>query len=66
MEIVMNLSAEQIQAIKEGKPVRVAAPEVGEDVLLVRASALDQMREALEDEQEKAAWANLARKARDA
>lgn len=62
----MNLTQEQVEALRRGKPVRVASPEIGEDVLLVRASAVGQLQDELEDEREKEAWARLGMQAASA
>lgn len=34
----MNLTSAQIQAIRQGEPVRVVLPEVGEECIVLRAS----------------------------
>jgi hypothetical protein len=57
------LTGDQWQAIQAGEVVRVLAPEIGDDVVVLRADAYESIRERLEDEQEKAVWAKLARKA---
>jgi hypothetical protein len=57
-ETAMNieLSEEQRQAILKGGPVRLALPEIGEEVVLLRATAYEEMKEALEDEQVRKAF----------
>lgn len=55
----MNLTSEQITAVKQGKPVRVSAPEIGAEVVVVPADQFERMRECWDDEQERqreAAW----------
>jgi hypothetical protein len=44
------LNEEQRRAVLNGEVVRVAAPELGEDVVLLRADAYEQVREALDDD----------------
>ena len=61
----MNLTLEQIEAVKKGEAVKVPLPEVGGEVVLLRAETYEEMREMLEDDREKAAWAALGRKAAD-
>jgi PHD/YefM family antitoxin component YafN of YafNO toxin-antitoxin module len=59
----IELTEEQKQAVKNGKPVRVTVAELDSDLVLLRAQEYEDIREFLEDEREKAAWAKLARKA---
>jgi len=61
----MTLTVEQIESLRRGEPVRMDAPELGEGVVVIRESVFRELREASDDEKEKAAWAELARKARD-
>jgi ASC-1-like (ASCH) protein len=60
---MIELTEQQRQAVKQGEAIRLLAPELGEDVVLLRAEAYDTIRELLEEEREKAGWAKLARKA---
>jgi len=39
--IAMNLTAEQIVAVKKGCPVRLHSPEIGEEVVLIRSEVYD-------------------------
>ena len=55
----MILTAEQLDALKRGDTVRVSSAEVGEDLIVVRASTLEELTESLQDENEKRAWAKL-------
>jgi hypothetical protein len=50
LRMVMTLSAEQIQAVKEGAPVTVTPPEVGDVCVLVRADvyALSHMMDEID------------------
>jgi hypothetical protein len=34
----MNLTSEQIQAIRQGEPVRIVLPEIGEECVVLRAT----------------------------
>lgn len=55
----MTLSAEQLESIRNGEPVRVVLPELGEEIVLLRAAAFDELSELRRDEQDKQAWAKL-------
>jgi hypothetical protein len=46
----MNLTSEQVQALREGEPVPVVPPEIGEECVLLRRDAYDRVREAVEDD----------------
>jgi hypothetical protein len=59
----IGLTEEQGQAVKEGNPVRLTVPELGGNLVLLSAERYESIRDLLEDEQEMAAWAALARKA---
>ncbi len=52
---MIELTDIQREAVKNGEAIRVPAPEIGEEVVLLRAREYDRMREALEDEQEQRA-----------
>ena len=45
----MTLTREQIEAVKQGEPVRVAAPEVGAECVLVRADVYEGVRAIFDD-----------------
>ncbi len=47
---MIELSEEQRQTIQQGKPVRVPAPEIGADCVVVRADVYERMKSALEDD----------------
>jgi hypothetical protein len=51
------------EALRNGEAVRVLAPEVGDELVLLRGEDFARIKALLEDEREKAAWAGLARKA---
>ena len=44
----MDLTSEQVQAIKQGEPVHVVLPEVGEECVVLRAGAYADVLHALE------------------
>jgi hypothetical protein len=48
--MTIELTEEQRQAMMKGEPVRLPVPEVGGDVVLVRAEEYDSIRELLEDQ----------------
>jgi hypothetical protein len=47
---MIELTEEQRQAIRSGEAIRLPAPEIGEDVVLMRATEYDTLRELAEDE----------------
>jgi hypothetical protein len=49
---MIELTEQQRQAVKNGEAIRVAASEIGEDVVLLRASQYERLRELLEDQRE--------------
>jgi hypothetical protein len=53
----------QQQAVRNGEAVRVRVPGIATDLVVLRAEEYDRLRECREDEQERAAWAKLTRKA---
>jgi hypothetical protein len=42
----MNLTNEQIQAVRGGEPVAVIPPEVGEECVMLRRDVYEQLKEA--------------------
>jgi len=52
---MIELTEQQRQAVKNGEAIRVAAPEIGEDVVLLRATQYESLRELLEDQREQQA-----------
>lgn len=46
----MDLSQAQLQAIKAGQPVRMVAPEVGDECVIVRADVFDRLKNVLYDD----------------
>lgn len=53
---MIELTDDQCQALISGEPVRVSAPEIGADVVLVRAEQYESIRELLEDKREQKAF----------
>jgi hypothetical protein len=49
------LTDQQRQAVKNGEAIRIEAPEIGEDVILLSATLYQHMRESLEDQREQEA-----------
>lgn len=49
---MIELTEQQRQAVKSGEAVRVTAPEIGEDVVLLSAALYENIRELLEDQRE--------------
>lgn len=52
---MIELTDQQRQAVRNGEAVRVTAPELGEDVVLLRATEYETMRESLQDRTEQSA-----------
>lgn len=48
--MAMNLSSAQIDAIKQGEPVRIVPPEVGTDCFVVRADVFERLKTFLYDD----------------
>ena len=46
----MNLTNEQVQAVKGGEPVPVLPPEVGEECVLLRRDVYEQVTHAVQDD----------------
>jgi len=55
----MTLTAEQIESLKKGESVRLTSPELGEEIVIVLASLLDDEQDDLRT------IAELARRGRD-
>ena len=56
----IELTAEQLRAIRDGEPVRLPAPDVGEDLILLQASAYEKVRELFEEERVRKGIAKVA------
>ena len=52
---MIELTEQQRQAVKNGEAIHIAAPEIGEEVVLLTAKLFETMREALEDQREQKA-----------
>jgi hypothetical protein len=52
---MIELTEQERQAVKNGQAVRIAAPEIGEDVVLLSATQYENMRESLVDRREQEA-----------
>ena len=52
---MIELTEQQRRAVKNGEAIRVPAPEIGEDLVLLRATQYENMRELLEDQREQRA-----------
>jgi hypothetical protein len=50
--IMIELSEEQRQSVLQGKPVRVAMPELGTDCVVLRADVYERLRSILEEDDE--------------
>jgi hypothetical protein len=46
----MNLSNEQVQAIRDGEPVPVVPPEVGEECILLRRDVYERAKQTVDDD----------------
>ena len=49
---MIELTDKQREAVKNGEAIRVAAPEIGEDVVLLRVSEYENLQELLADSRE--------------
>lgn len=49
---MIELTEQQMQAVKNGEAVRVAVPGMSEDVVLLNAAQYENIRELLEDRRE--------------
>jgi hypothetical protein len=58
----IDLTDEQIQAVRDGKPVRIVPPDLGREVVVVPAEVFKAMQDELDDEREQAAFRAFARK----
>jgi hypothetical protein len=57
----MILTTEQIEAVKNGEPVAISPPEVGEDCVLLRADVYARFRKLLDDVDPRAAYPAILR-----
>ncbi len=56
---MIELSSEQRQAILEGKAVRIAAPELGQDLVVLSAARFESLDELMQDEIEQQAFVRM-------
>jgi hypothetical protein len=59
-EAMIELTEEQVQAVKSGELVELAAPEIGNNVVLLRADAIEGIREIWQEERTRRAIASVA------
>jgi hypothetical protein len=59
---ILELTEAQRRSVLQGEAVRLALPEIGEGVVLMRADAYEEIREILEDERQRRAIAKVALK----
>jgi hypothetical protein len=59
---MFELTEQQRRAIQSGEAVRLPAPEIGDDVVVLRAAAYEAIQGHLEAEREKQAIARVALK----
>ena len=52
---MIELTEKQREAVKNGEAIRLAAPEIGEDVVLLRATEYENLKELLSDSREQTA-----------
>lgn len=45
----MNLTSEQVQALRAGEPIAVVPPEVGEECVILRKDVYQRVQQALDD-----------------
>jgi hypothetical protein len=60
--MTIELTEEQRQDVLNGKPVRVADPDLGKEVVLLPAELYEEIQDLLRDEREQAAFRAFARK----
>jgi hypothetical protein len=49
---MIELTQDQCRTLREGEPVRLAAPEIGEEIVVLRATAYDALRADAADKRE--------------
>jgi hypothetical protein len=52
---MIELTEQQRHAVRNGEAIRIAVPEIGEDVVLLSATQFENMKESLEDQREQEA-----------
>lgn len=61
----MTLTAEQLESLRRGEPVRVSSPELGGDVVVIGEAAFREIQQKLDIDREAADWAALSKRGRD-
>lgn len=56
MAQAMHLTNDQLEALKNGEAVRLALPETGTDVVLIKFDRFEQMQELAEDRERQRNW----------
>ena len=46
----MNLTSQQVEAVRQGEPIPLVPPEVGEECVLLRRDVYEHVTHALEDD----------------
>ena len=57
---MLELTEAQCRSVLQGEAVRLPMPDIGQDVVILRADAYEEIREILEDERERRAIAKVA------
>ncbi len=57
---MIELTEEQRSAVEQGDPIRVMAPDLGKEVVVLRADLYDTVRELLEEERQRRIIARIA------
>jgi hypothetical protein len=57
---IVELTDAQRQSVLQGEAVRLTLPERGEEIVVMRADAYEEIREILEDERQRLAIAKVA------
>jgi hypothetical protein len=52
---MIELTEKQREAVRNGQAIRLAAPEIGEDIVLLRATQYEKVRELVEDQRDQQA-----------
>ena len=58
---MIHLTDEQRTAVENGDPIRVEAPDLGREVVVLRADLYESIEELLREEQERRVIARIAR-----
>lgn len=58
----IDLTAQQQDALREGRAIRLMVPSVGREVIIFGSDLVESIEDVLEDERERAAFREFARK----